>query len=101
MNVTADIYDIDENTHNYKLIKKDVDFVELLEKELKMKVIPVTCDDQLRYGLNFLTIKEGIIFGVDGVSQKYKDTLKDNGVNATWIDFRNMTGGFGAAHCVT
>jgi arginine deiminase len=38
---------------------------------------------------------------VDGVSQGYKDQLKRAGVDATWIDFRNMTGGYGAAHCVT
>jgi arginine deiminase len=66
-----------------------------------MTLIPVPVDDQLKYGVNFLTVSANEIIAVDGVSQGYKDQLKQAGVDATWIDFRNMTGGYGAAHCVT
>jgi arginine deiminase len=65
------------------------------------KIIPASIDDQLKYGLNFLTVKSGEILAIDGVSQAYKDRIKAAGVNATWMPFGNLTSGYGAAHCTT
>jgi arginine deiminase len=99
MNLTADVYELDQD--NYKLVSDHIDFVDFLTNDMGMKVIPVPKPDQLKYGVNFLTVKGNNILAVDGVSQGYKDVLKDAGVNAEWINFSNMTGGYGAAHCVT
>ena len=68
---------------------------------MRFKLIPVSRNDQLNYGINFLTIAPNKILAIDGVSIEYKQTLKDAGVDATWMDFHNLTGGYGAAHCTT
>ena len=95
----ADIYKLIDG--KYELKKNNIDFLNYLEKTLKFKVIPVSVPDQLKYGANFLTISSDKILGIDGVSNKYKETLKNAGVDATWMDFKNLTQGYGAAHCTT
>jgi arginine deiminase len=99
MRLGADIYELKDG--QYRLAEKGADFQDLVEKRLGMRIIPVPAADQLKYGVNFLTLSGRRILAVEGVSEGYKKVLKDAGVDATWIDFRNMTGGYGAAHCVT
>jgi len=81
----------------YELRQTDGDFQEFLEKEMGFTLVPVPNADQLRYGVNFLCVGPMSILGVAGVSEGYKASLK--GVDATWMDFANLTGGYGAAHC--
>lgn len=100
MRLTADVYERRPGGR-YTRVAHDADFQDYLTRQLGMTLIPVPVDDQLRYGVNFLTVSENQIIAVDGVSHAYKDQLKRARVDATWIDFRNMTGGYGAAHCVT
>jgi arginine deiminase len=100
MRLTVDIYERRPGGR-YELAIRDADFQSFVTRDLGMTLIPVPVDDQLKYGVNFLTVSANEIIAVDGVSQGYKDQLKRAGVDATWIDFRNMTGGYGAAHCVT
>lgn len=95
----ADIYELDGST--YRLVEKDIPFQTVLEDRLGYTVIPVSQDDQLKYGLNFLTTSENKILAIDGVSQSLKDRFRDAGVDAVWMDFRNLTSGYGAAHCTT
>lgn len=45
MNLTADVYAINEKSNEYEQIKKDVDFVDFLQTDMKMKVLPVKCED--------------------------------------------------------
>lgn len=78
-----------------------MDFNTYLSDVAKVKVIPVSIEDQALYGINFLTTSRNQITGVDGVSQSYKDALQKEGVSARWIDFTNLKLGFGAAHCTT
>ncbi|MBF0410425.1 MAG: hypothetical protein HQM10_23975 [Candidatus Riflebacteria bacterium] len=99
MLVKVDVYEFVGEKYVQKV--KNADFQDYIEKELKMKIIPVTNDDQLKYGINFLTIAPNKILGIDGVSSEYKTTLKNAGVDAIWMDFSNLTGGYGAAHCAT
>jgi arginine deiminase len=100
MRLTVNVYERRPGGR-YTLVARDVDFQDYLTRQLGMTLIPVSVDDQLRYGVNFLTVSANQIIAVDGVSQAYKDQLKRAGVDTTWIDFRHMTGGYGAAHCVT
>ena len=81
----------------YERRRADGDFQEFLEKEMSFTLVPVPNADQLRYGVNFLCVGPMSILGVAGVSEEYKTSLK--GVDAVWMDFANLTGGYGAAHC--
>jgi len=99
MSLRADIYE--QNDQGYELISSDHNFESYLRNNLSYSIIPVPVDDQLKYGVNFLTIKTNNIIAIDGVSDKYKKALQDAGVNATWINFSNLTCGYGAAHCTT
>jgi len=95
----VDVYRLDKE--GYKLVIRDRDFQQYLEKDLGYKIIPVSRKDQNLYGVNFLTVAPDKILGIDGVSKEYKDTLKENGVDALWMDFGELTKGYGAAHCTT
>lgn len=97
--LTADVYILKEG--HYRIQHSDVDFVNFLKKEIGFHLITVAVSDQLAYGINFLTVSPRTILGINGVSSAYKKQLEEAGVNATWIDFRNMAGGYGAAHCTT
>lgn len=96
MRLLADVYTA--GTGGYLLARRDVDFQAYLEAQ-GFKMISVSSADQLKYGLNFLTVGPRKILGIAGVSEAYKASLETNGVNATWMDFSNLTGGYGAAHC--
>lgn len=85
----------------FSRLNKDLCFVGYLKDELKFTLLAVPDSDQLKYGINFLTISENKLLGVDGVSEEYKKALKESKVNVTWMDFSALTSGYGAAHCTT
>ena len=95
----VDLYELKEG--KYVKTASNIPFQQFLEKDLGMKLIPVSNADQLKYGINFLTLGKKKILAIDGVSKAYKQRLTDAGVDATWMDFSNLTGGYGAAHCTT
>ena len=99
MSLHLDLYN--KTDHGYLKVAENKDFVQFLTDELHYTIIPVSVSDQEKYGINFLTLKANKILAIDGVSQDYKDRLKAENVNATWMDFSNLTCGFGAAHCTT
>ncbi len=94
---TVDVYSLEGG--KYRRTAADVDFQGFLERELGLRLIPVSAADQLKYAINFLCVGRGRILGVAGASQQYLASLK--GTQATWMDFANLTGGYGAAHCCT
>jgi arginine deiminase len=85
----------------YEQVLAGGDFREYLETTLGFTVIPVSGADQLRYGINFLTVAPRRVLAIDGVSEALKERLRAHGIAATWMDFGNLTGGYGAAHCTT
>ena len=95
----VDVYRLEKE--GYRLIIKNRDFQQYLEKDLGYTIIPVSRKDQNLYGINFLTVAPCKILAIDGVSKAYKDALKKNGVDAVWMDFGELTKGYGAAHCTT
>jgi arginine deiminase len=95
----VDVYELQGD--QYERTVTDGDFQEFLEKQMGLRLIPVSNDDQLKYGINFLCIGPNRLLGVAGVSEEYKARLRDAGVKVTWMDFANLTGGYGAAHCMT
>ncbi len=92
-----DVYELRDGA--YKPTSEDGDFQTFLEQDMGFRLIPVSNEDQLDYGINFLCVGPNRILGIDGVSAGYKAALRD--VRATWMDFGNLTGGYGAAHCCT
>lgn len=91
----VDVYELGDTGYHQKIT--DGDFQEFLEKNMGFKLITVPNKDQLKYGTNFLTIAPNRILAVSGVSEEYKQRLSN--VEVTWMDFSNLTGGYGAAHC--
>lgn len=95
----VDVYELQGD--KYVKTVSDKNFQEFLEKDMGFTVIPATRKDQNLYGINFLTLWSDRIMAIDGVSEAYKKALADHGVDATWMDFRALTSGYGAAHCTT
>jgi len=91
----VDVYELGPD--GYRLAQADGDFQAFLEQEMGFRLIPVSSDDQLRYAINFLCVGPNRILAVAGASAAYRERLR--GVNVTWMDFSNLTGGYGAAHC--
>lgn len=84
----------------YVKLVEDADFQRYVEGELGYRLLPVATDDQLRYGINFLTVEPMRILGVGGVSAAYKAALAALGVAASWLDVGDLTSGYGAIHCM-
>jgi len=99
MYLKADIYKRTDG--QYHKIRTAINFVHYLQDDLRMNIIPVSEEDQLHYGINFLTISPREIMAVEGVSDEYIKAFKEAGVVINWIDFTNLTKGYGAAHCST
>jgi len=95
----VDLYELQGS--NYVKTASNIPFQRFVEQDLKMRLIPVSNADQLKYGINFLAVKGRQILAIDGVSDAYKKRLADAGVDVVWMDFHNLTGGYGAAHCTT
>jgi arginine deiminase len=96
---SVDVYEL--TPEGYRKQISNADFQTFLEKQLGFRLVPVSNADQLKYGINFLSVGKRKILAIDGVSQEYKARLAREGVEATWMDFSNLTGGYGAAHCTT
>jgi arginine deiminase len=95
----VDFYELKND--RYVKTAGNIPFQRFIEKNMGMILIPVTNADQLKYGINFLALGNKKILAIDGVSDAYKKRLADAGVDAVWMDFHNLTGGYGAAHCTT
>jgi len=91
----VDVYELGPG--GYRLAQADGDFQACLEQEMGFRLIPVSNDDQLDYAINFLCVGPERILAVAGASAEYRERLR--GVDVTWMDFSNLTGGYGAAHC--
>ena len=48
-----------------------------------------------------MTTSSGNIIGAEGVSDDLKQRIRDAGIKAEWIPLKNLTGGYGSAHCMT
>lgn len=97
---TADIYARKPGSLKYRLIKKNLDFVELLKKR-GFSIIPINREDEMHYANNYLTIAPRHIMAVGGQSKEYQEALAGHGVKVEWIPLDQLIKGYGAAHCMT
>lgn len=98
--VTADVYAREHGTKEYRLISKDLPFVDFL-KDKGFSIIPINESDELHYANNYLTISPRHVMMVGGQSSELELALKNNGVKAEWIPLESLIDGYGAAHCMT
>lgn len=97
--LTFDLYVRKNGT--YQKVIDEGNFADYLTKELKITIIPIQIPDGNRYANNFLAIGARKIMAVDGQSDVFKNALKANNVNVTWVPIPNLIKGYGAAHCMT
>lgn len=97
--LAADIYVREDNT--YRKVAEETSFVRYIEDELKVKVIPISRDDELTYACNYLTVAPRKIMAVAGQSGWLVETFAANEVEVTWVKLDNLIKGYGAAHCMT
>ncbi|MFI3333376.1 MAG: arginine deiminase family protein [Rikenellaceae bacterium] len=76
-------------------------FIEFLQQDLGMTLIPIPSSDQERLAGNFLTVAPRKIMAVANQSEEFEKRLQENGVSVTWIPLENLIKGYGAAHCMT
>jgi len=99
----VDIYKLVNN--KYELDKKDKSFQDYLaEKGFsidKGSLVTLTKDEQLNYGINFLTISNRNIIAIKGVSKDYISKMSKAGINVTEIPFDEFVKTYGAPHCAT
>ncbi len=99
--LTIDIWERESSDEPYRKAFSDISFVDFVEDELKMKIIPISRQDELTYANNFLTVAPRKIMAVAGQSAELQEAFKSNFVDVTWVPLSNLTKGYGAAHCMT
>ena len=96
-----DIYERSSSKNEeYKLIRKDVSFAGYMKDALRYNIIPVSMEDQQMFAMDYFVVKANTIIAPEGVSSKYKQTLREHGINAIWLDIDNIKAGYGGIHSV-
>ena len=96
-----DIWERESPTEPYHKAFENISFVDFIEDELHMKIIPISRRDELTYANNFLTVAPRKIMAVAGQSVELQEDFKANYVDVTWVPLSNLIKGYGAAHCMT
>jgi arginine deiminase len=97
--LSADVWQLHDG--GYRLVEEGLDFLTYLQSELADELVSVSVEDRLRYGTNFLTIGPRRILAVAGISEELRSRFAEAGVDVELIDFTELSGGYGAAHCTT
>lgn len=66
-----------------------------------VKIIRISKQDADHYANNFLTVGARHIMAVAGFSSELAAEFRDAGVTVESVPLDNLTGGYGAAHCMT
>ena len=97
--LTVDIY-ARSNGGKYQLCKQGQSFLEFLAQR-GVEIIPISPEDENRFGNNFITLQGREIVMVAGQSESLQQQLQEKGVKVHWAPLYNLTCGYGAAHCMT
>lgn len=101
----VDLYEREEGSKEYRMVKQGVDFVEFLKSE-GFNVIVASDQEQIEYLINFVSLgrrKDGVI-DIISVHKDLKEKLEKAGVknvNVKFVEYRGITKMLGAAHCST
>lgn len=99
--LTIDIYERENSKSEYRKTISNRGFVDYMENELNVKIIPISEKDQSTYANNFLSVGPRHIMAVAGQSKDLEKILEENRVNVIWVRLDNLVKGYGAAHCMT
>ncbi|MBP0017026.1 MAG: hypothetical protein J7647_05635 [Cyanobacteria bacterium SBLK] len=112
--LTADVWERNVDscsgwTHGEYCLRTDneyLEFIDVLSDAGFENIIPVSVKNQEDYGINFLTLEEGVIAVVEGSDENpyypdYLEDLRNAGLTVEEIPFDNLKLGYGAAHCTT
>lgn len=96
----VDEYSKDSVTGKYSRTSEDIEFSEYV-KSKGFNIIPVSCEDQLKYGCNVLNLGMGRIISVNACSSRQivRSGHFQGGVQV--VDFSSITSMYGAVHCST
>ena len=64
-----------------------------------MEVITFSKDEQHRFAANGLLTAERRYIGDRQAGDRYRRLLEQSGVDAEWIEFEELAGGYGGPHC--
>ncbi len=92
---------VKNNNARYKITQQDKPFVELLNNDLRVEIIPIAQSDQDHFANNFLTLSPRRIIAVANQSKEFREHLDSYGVDVIWVELENLILGYGAAHCMT
>ena len=101
----VDLYEREEGSMEYRMVREGVDFVEFLKSE-GFNVIVASDQEQIEYLINFVSLgrrKDGVI-DIISVHKDLKEKLEKAGVknvNVKFVEYRGITKMLGAAHCST
>lgn len=98
--LNIDVFTRSPGTKEYQLYKENVGFAEFL-RERNVKIIPVAGTDLTKLATNFLCIEPRHIIGREGLSESFKESMKDNGVEAEYLNLDELAEGNGLVHCMT
>ena len=94
-----DVYQPEETAGKVVYHKsKTVGFLEYL-RDKRMETIPFVQEES--FASNFFPLMEGVVVGVKQAGDPFRERLKARGVDAEFIDFESLTGGYGGANCMS
>lgn len=96
----VDIYQPDETSGRYSLEQTGISFAAYLESK-DLQILRISKADQADFAPNGLLINERDWLGVAQSSAAWQATLNGAGVQAGYLNFAALTGGYGGPHCST
>lgn len=98
--ISADVYTRKPGETTYHLDARNISFTEFLTNR-GIKIIPVSDPDIYRLACNFICIGPHHIIAREGLSEDFKQSLKENKVQTEWVKIDELVKGGGGIHCLT
>ena len=88
-----------ERDFRYRLARR-CRFTEYL-RDKQIEIVPFSKEEQENYAPNFLLLESGRLVGVSRAGRAFAQRLRARGVDARFLDFDALTGGYGGPHCMS
>lgn len=83
----------------YRLARR-CSFTEYLH-EKGIEIVTFSKEEQENYAPNFLLVESGRLIGVSRAGKSFAQRLRTRGIDARFLDFDALTGGYGGPHCMS
>lgn len=88
-----------EREFQYRLVRR-CSFTEYLRQK-GIEIITFSKEEQENYAPNFLLVESGRLIGVSRAGKSFAQRLRARGIDARFLDFDALTGGYGGPHCMS